>query len=126
MPNAHIKQTPLREVLENDGLLAVLRFQQTVAPFALARALISMSRSNYNILRIETGGRLLARLAGRLPGGANAADQSVICSVFVANVLKMATGKSVLANVLIATPADFAASEEFSTVELEWCRVVSL
>jgi hypothetical protein len=46
----------------------------------------------------------------------------VICSRFVQRVLNLATARLPLNNVLVALPADFALSDEFTSVPIGWFR----
>ncbi len=120
MPNSKIRTITVTQVLRDATHIKVVRPRHPVPGDRLDDALHKFSESEYR-MDLETSGRLGLRLNAVSPTGQTFTakdDRNTICSIFVQNVLRHATGENWLAEHLIAVPADFSQSDEFCEVGL--------
>jgi hypothetical protein len=127
MPELNVRVRPLREILVPLSRICIRRSLQEIDVHRLRDSLIKLSSANEYKFSIHTGGALLSRLRARVDQGhleKGLKSNKVICSMFVANVLRRATLHPYFKKLPIVLPGDFMASDnEFRTVELEWCCI---
>ncbi|MDP4022226.1 hypothetical protein Q8W71_06305 [Methylobacterium sp. NEAU 140] len=122
MPGAHVRSRPLRVLLSESHRLKIVRPVIPPAPVGLRTSLLQFSNHQYSVFSVETVGRLGARLAraGPWPNPATN-DGTVMCSLFVSDVLRRSTRHGFFRQLPIAVPADFATDADFTDVPLHWC-----
>ena len=124
MPNRDVRQRSLRDVLREQCDLLVVRSSRAIDPVRLRVTLLQFSNHQYRVFRIETGGRLAARLLrAKLPASAGAQDRHTICSLFVADVLRRVCRYPFFRSLPITLPADFLSDPDFARVRLAWHEV---
>lgn len=123
MPSADVRSRPLRELLREAHRLRLVRPAVAPDPTLLRTSLLQFSNHSYRVLDIATLGRLGARLA-RAGTWANPVtdDRTVMCSLFVSNVLRRSTKHGYFRRLPVVIPADFAADRDFADVPLHWCH----
>jgi hypothetical protein len=123
VPNKNVRTRVLRDILSEKSMISFWRPAFEIDVNKLTSSILAFSNMPYSIFNISTGGRLLARLARAGYSGYQLLatnDESVICSLYVHQVLKRSSGKNLFPNLPIVTPSDFASISEFRLIELRW------
>ena len=125
MPRLNVRCKSLREVLREGQVISIRRPRVDVDPIRLRTSLLMFSNHDYRIFRLETGGHLAARLIARAHDENNKppADGAVICSTFVAHVLRRTTTRPFFRQLPVVVPGDFAQDDMFQDVPLYWCKI---
>ena len=127
MPKLDVRVRPLREVLRENQTITVVRPKAIIDPNRLSTSLLMFSDHDYRMFRLDTGGALANRLIYRLAPDQKQAkapeEGSVICSIFVSNVLRRCTTAPFFRPLAITVPGDFAQDAMFDPVPIDWCRI---
>jgi hypothetical protein len=128
MPRLNVRSRPLREVLREKTILSIRRPLVSIDPVRLRTSLLNFSNHDYRVFRIETGGQLASRLLARTADGRGAvpAEGALICSTFVAHVLRRTAIHPFFRSLPIVVPGDFAQDEAFELVSIAWCKIADL
>jgi len=130
MPSQKIRRRLISDVIQDTCDLMVVRPNKPVDKRKLSEALLKMSGSQYKF-DVQIGTLLTARLR-RLPvvpvdyrqlAKNSNFPKHVICSTFVASVLRHATTYPFFKKLPLVIPADFFTDQDFTHVPLKWCEI---